>query len=169
MVTRMGSLVNECLLKHESGERFFDAIDEKLRNDNLLITMMIGKVLQNETFDYLIVSGSFGKVFKDFCSNHIGSDFSDNVIVVNGGIRKGNEVEPFYKQYDIKNKNLIFIDDSYYLGRTRDKIEKSIINNGGKLVSSYVFYDGSKEKDDSVHSFYRYYDEYPEVQKKYRR
>ena len=105
MVARMGSLVNECLSKHEGGERFFDAIDEKLRNDNLLITMMIGKVLQNETFDYLIVSGSFGKVFKDFCSNHIGSDFSDNVIVVNGGIRKGNEVEPFYKQYDIKNKN----------------------------------------------------------------
>lgn len=163
MVMEMESLVNDCLTQHEGGERFFDAIDEKLRNDNLLITMMIGKVLENETFDYIIVSGNFGKVFKNFCLNHIGKDFSDNVIVVNGGLRNGNEIDKFYNQYDINNKNLIFIDDSYYLGRTRDKIKDSIINNGGNLICSYVFYDGSKIKDNSVHSFYRYYDHYPVI------
>lgn len=163
MVIEMESLVNDCLTQHEGGERFFDAIDEKLRNDNLLITMMIGKVLESETFDYIIVSGNFGKVFKNFCLNHIGKDFSDNVIVVNGGLRNGEEIDKFYNQYDINNKNLVFIDDSYYLGRTRDKIKDSITNNGGKLICSYVFYDGSKIKDDSVHSFYRYYDHYPVI------
>lgn len=163
MVMEMESLVNDCLTQHEGGERFFDAIDEKLRNDNLLITMMIGKVLENETFDYIIVSGNFGKVFKNFCSNHIGKDFSDNVIVVNGGLRNGKEIDEFYNQYDINKKNLIFIDDSYYLGRTRDKIKDSIINNGGNLICSYVFYDGSKIKDSSVHSFYRYYDHFPVI------
>ena len=169
MVTGIESLVNDCLIQHEGGEKFFDAIDEKLRNDNLLITMMLGKVLESETFDYIFVSGSFGKVFKDFCSNHIGSDFSDNIIVVNGGLRRGYEIEPFHENYDVNGKNLVFIDDSYYLGRTRDKIKDYITKNGGNLVSSYVFYDGSKEKDDNVYSFYRYYDHYPEVQKKYRR
>lgn len=157
------SIVNECLKQHEGGENFFDAIDEKLRNDNLLITMMIGKVLEQEKFDYIIVSGNFGKVFKNFCLNHIGKDFSNNVIVVNGGLRSGNKIEEFYKEYDINNKNLVFIDDSYYLGRTRDKIKDSITSNGGKLICSYVFYDGSKIKDDSVHSFYRYYDHYPVI------
>lgn len=161
MVTKIESLVNDCLIKHKGGEKFFDAIDEKLRNDNLLITMMVGKVLEKETFDYIIVSGNFGRLFKDFCLNHIGKDFSDNVIVVNGGIRDGNQVGEFYKEYDINNKNLIFIDDSYYLGRTRDKIKDTITNNGGRLICSYVFYDGSKLKDDTVHSFYRYYDHYP--------
>lgn len=161
MIKEIESLVNECLIQHEGGERFFDAIDEKLRNDNLLITIMIGKVLEQEKFDYIIVSGNFGKVFKKFCLNHIGKDFSDNVIVVNGGLRNGQEIDKFYTQYDINNKNLVFIDDSYYLGRTRDKIKDAITDNGGKLICSYVFYDGSKIKDDSVHSFYRYYDHYP--------
>lgn len=163
MVKEMESLVNDCLIQHEGGEKFFDEIDEKLRNDNLLMTMMIGKILENESFDYLIVSGRFGKVFKKFCLNHIGKDFSSNIIVVNGGLRAGNEVDDFSKDYDIKNKNIIFIDDSYYLGRTRDKIKETITNNGGKLACSYVFYDGSKIKDNNVHSFYRYYDHYPIV------
>ncbi len=32
MVTKMESLINECLIQHEGGEKFFDAIDERLRN-----------------------------------------------------------------------------------------------------------------------------------------
>ena len=163
MVTKMESLINECLIQHEGGEKFFDAIDERLRNDNLLITMMLGKVLENEAFDYIIVSGNFGRVFKDFCLKHIGYNFSNNIIVVSRGLRKDQEIEPFNELYDINNKNLIFIDDSYYLGRTRNKIKDYITNNGGNLISSYVFYDGSKEKDDSVHSFYRYYDHYKDA------
>ncbi len=142
---------------------FFDAIDERLRNDNLLITMMLGKVLENEAFDYIIVSGNLGRVFKDFCLKHIGYNFSNNIIVVSGDLRKDQEIEPFNELYDINNKNLIFIDDSYYLGRTRNKIKDYITNNGGNLISSYVFYDGSKEKNDSVHSFYRYYDHYKDA------
>lgn len=163
MVKEMESLVNDCLIQHEGGEKFFDEIDEKLRNDNLLLTMMIGKILEKESFDYLIVSGRFGKVFKEFCLNHIGEDFIKNIIVVNGGLRSGNKIDDFSNDYNIKNKNIIFIDDSYYLGRTRDKIKESITNNGGKLICSYVFYDGSKIKDKNVHSFYRYYDHYPIV------
>ena len=64
MIKEIESIVSECLKQHEGGEKFFDAIDESLRNDNLLITMMIGKVIENEKFDYIIVSGKFGKVFK---------------------------------------------------------------------------------------------------------
>lgn len=160
MIKEMESIVNECLKQHEGGEKFFDAIDENLRNDNLLITMMIGKVIENEKFDYIIVSGKFGKVFKDFTLNHIGKDFCDKVIVVNGGLRGNNEIDNFYDYYDIKEKNFIFIDDSYYLGRTRNKIKSTIEKYGGNLLCSYVFYDGSKVKDDLVHSFYRYYDNY---------
>lgn len=164
MIKEMESLVNECLIQHEGGEKFFDAIDEKLRNDDLLLTMMLGKVLDNEKFDFLIVSGNFGKIFKEFCLKHIGQEFSNNVIAVNGNLRNDSEVNEFYKEYDIKNKELIFIDDSYYLGRTRDKIKKAIDEYDGKLKCSYVFYDGSKIKDDNVHSFYRYYDHFTVVE-----
>lgn len=156
------SLINKCLIEHEGGEKFFDAIDEEFRNDEKLLTLMINKVRTNETFDYIIVSGKFGKVFKNFClNNNIYS--SNNIITVNGSLRKGDEVEDFSKTYDINNKNIIFIDDSFYLGRTRDKIKKQVINNGGNLIGTYVFYDGSKIKDNTVHSFYRYYDHYPVI------
>ena len=64
MVQEMTSLVNDCLIQHKGGEQFFDAIDEKLRDDKVLINMMIEKVKKNEVFDYIIVSGNFGNVFK---------------------------------------------------------------------------------------------------------
>lgn len=160
MTDNINYLVEECLIQHEGGEKFFDAIDEKLRNDKLLLTMMIGKVLESENFDYIIVSGHFGDVFKTFCQKNFDSEFSANIIVTNGGLRNNNEVIPFWQNYDIKDKNIIFIDDSFYLGRTRDKIKTAIEKYKGKLLCTYVFYDGSKIKDESVHSFYRYYDHY---------
>lgn len=156
----MESLVNDCLIQHEGGEKFFDAIDEKLRNDNLLIKMMIERILKNEQFDFIITSGRFGKVFKEYCEKYTDNDFTKNIIVVNGNLRKDEKVINFTDKYNISNKKLIFIDDSYYLGRTRDKIKNTIENNQGTLISTYVFYDGSKIKDKDVHSFYRYYDHY---------
>jgi hypothetical protein len=161
MIKDMESLVNKCLIQHEGGTVFFDAIDERLRNDKILMSMMLSKVLDKERFDYIIVSGKFGRVFKKFCSKHINKEISEIIIVVNGGLRKGNKIKDFYNQYEINNKKLVFIDDSYYLGRTRDSIKSAIDENGGKLMYSYVFYDGSKVKDDTVHSFYRYFDNYP--------
>lgn len=163
MNKHMESLVNECLLQHIGGEKFFDELDYKLRNDNSLITMMIGKILENETFDYIIVSGKFGKVFKSYCKKHMNKDFYNNIINVKGGLRKGYEIDEFWNKYDIKNKRIIFIDDSYYLGRTKDKIKDTINSHGGIFINTYVFYDGSKVKDNNVNSFYRYYDHYPIV------
>lgn len=151
------SIVHDCLKEHEGGEKFFDAIDEKLRNDNILMTMMIGKILENESFDYLVVSGRFGYAFKDFCSKNI-NELTNNIICINGGLRQGNIIDNL--NIDINNKSLVFIDDSYYLGRTRDKIKDFIEEKGGNLNCSYVFYDGSKDKDNTVHSFYRYYDNF---------
>lgn len=157
---RMESIVNECLMEHEGGEKFFDAIDEKLRNDTLLISMMINKVLENENFDFIITSGKFGNVFKDYCEKYMSTNFNNKVIVVNGSLRKGNEIIDYSNEYDVCDKKVVFIDDSYYLGRTRDKIKASLEENKGTLISTYVFYDGSKIKDENVHSFYRYYDHY---------
>ena len=77
MVEEIHCLVNECLKQHEGGEQFFDAIDEKLRNDNALINMMIEKVSANEVFDYIIVSGKFGNVFKEYCNNYLEDNFNN--------------------------------------------------------------------------------------------
>ncbi len=156
----MEGIVHECLVEHDGGEKFFDALDEKLRNDNSLINMMINKVLENETFDFIITSGKFGIVFKNYCEKYMNEEFHKKVIVVNGNLRSNNDIIDYSDKYNISNKKVIFIDDSYYLGRTREKIRLSIEKNGGKLINTYVFYDGSKIKDEHVYSFYRYYDHY---------
>ena len=125
----MKSLVNECLIEHECGESFFDAIDEKLRDDEKLINMMIDKVKENEDFDYIIVSGKFGSVFYEYASNYQ-DDLKEKIIVVNGGLRKDNVITSFWENFNIQNKRIVFIDDSYYLGRTRNKIKEAISDGG---------------------------------------
>lgn len=61
---------------------------------------------------------------------------------------------------DLEGKRVVFLDDSFYLGRTRDAIRKELERNGASLVGTIVAYDGSKEKDSTVKSLYKYYDNY---------
>ena len=152
---KIESIVNECLIKHEGGSIFFDAIDEKLRNDNSLMQLMLKKILENEFFDYIVVSGKFGYAFNDFCINN---KLYKNIICLNGSLREG-KINVKLK-INIKNKKIVFVDDSYYLGRTRDKIKQFLKNYGAELISTYVFYDGSKIKDEKVKSMYRYYNHF---------
>ena len=102
-----------------------------------------------------------GKIFLSYTIIHIHRNckwFNKKIIVINGGLRKDNVIIPFWENFNIEEKKIVFIDDSYYLGRTRDKIKMAIEEKNGTLINTYVFYDGSKTKDDSVKSFYRYYD-----------
>ena len=48
-------------------------------------------------------------------------------------------------------------DDSYYSGKTVNKVRKELNNIGCVLKNIYVFYDGSIVNKDNVKSLYRYY------------
>jgi hypothetical protein len=152
---KMTSIVQECLEQHEGGEVFFDNLDEMIRNDEMLINMMISEVLK-VSFDFIVVSGSFGKVFHKHCCKHTTKKFVEKIVCVPGGLRNGTPVGILPSW--IKGKTGIFIDDSFYLGRTRNAIIDTVKTLNAQINNTFVFYDGSKEKDNSVHSFYRYYD-----------
>ena len=130
------SMVNECLIQHEGGENFFDALDEMMRNDTLLITMLLGKVLENEKFDFLIVSGTFGKLFKEYTVKNIEGALVDKVICVPGGLRNGTKITPFWDEINVKNKHFVFLDDSFYLGRTRNTVRDAVLEHEGLFNSS---------------------------------
>ena len=145
---QMNDIVNEMIKLHKGGEKFFDNLDEQIKRKELLYElegMTEGRSL--------IVSGRFGIYWQNF--------FNDpDTILVNGSLRKGEEIislEPF-KNY-IEHKGFVFVDDSFYNGRTRDVIKAEIEKWGGELIKTVVAYDGSKKKDSSVESLYRYYDE----------
>lgn len=77
-------------------------------------------------------------------------------IVTNGGIRLGNEAAIFKDK--LLCKNWIFIDDSYYLGRTRAGISVALkkVRPDASIYETYVIYDGSMGRADKVKSMYRY-------------
>ena len=152
----MKSIVKTCLEQHEGGEIFFDNLDEMIRNDDSLIKMMIEKIQKEISPSFIVVSGNFGIVFLNYCMKNMPMDFTSSVIVVPGGLRNGVPVGNIPIKFS--NQKGIFIDDSYYLGRTQQAIAKELKKIGSEIYKTYVFYDGSKEKKDDVVSFYRYYD-----------
>ncbi len=149
-------LVNFLLRRYIGGIPFFNKLDNMIRKNKAYLSYMINEVTVRESFDYIIVSGNYGIEFEKYCKKN--NLLKNKVICVNGSLRENENIIPFWKNYDINNKKIIFVDDSFYSGRTRNKVKEAIINNKGIYLRTYVYYDGSKTKEDDVISFYRYYD-----------
>lgn len=103
----------------------------------------------------LIVSGGFGNAIMTMYGDRLIKNFVE-VIVTNGGIRLGNKAAIFKDR--LFCKNWIFIDDSYYLGRTKAGISVVLrkIRPDASLYETYVIYDGSMGRADKLKSMYRY-------------
>lgn len=155
MKMEMVNIVETFLNDYIGGEEFYDALDEQIRiNDAWLYTMI--SLVEQESFDKLIVSGNFGRKFYKFVQEKIGEELASKILVANGSLRKGNSVG--LEATNFHNQKFIFIDDSFWAGRTRDAVQKYVEENNGIFTKTFVFYDGNKVKDKNVISFYRYYD-----------
>ena len=146
MVNDLNDLVSDLLRQHNGGEVFFDHLDEALRNSSTIMEALI-KTLREKT-GRIICSGKFGRVFANVAP--------EPVIVVNGGLRSGEKIDDL-SYLDLKGQKFIFVDDSFYLGRTRDRIKDELERQGAHLIHTFVIYDGSKIKDENVTSLYRYH------------
>ncbi len=146
----LNTIVKECLEQHEGGEKFFDNLDKSIQETSIIYDLY--NLIEEDKRNNIIVSGKFGVFFTNLFHSH------PNIILVNGSLRKNNKINDLeYLSNKIKDKNYIFIDDSFYSGKTRNSIKKEIERLDGNLINTYVVYDGSKEKDDTVISLYRYY------------
>lgn len=155
MKTEMINVVNTFLNEYVGGEEFYDALDEQIRINDVWLYAMIALV-EKEDFDKIIVSGNFGRRFYKFVQEKISEELAAKILVANGSLRKGNSIG--LENKDLSGQKFIFIDDSFWAGRTRNVIKNYIEENNGILKKTYVFYDGNKEKFSEVVSFYRYYD-----------
>ena len=102
-----------------------------------------------------ISSGKFGIVFQEFID-----DMGYNGIKIEGGLRS-NEIQNT-EQYreQIQGKYCVFVDDTYFAGRTYGKVKDMVNNLGGCILGCAVAYDGSKSYEPHVYSLYRYYDNF---------
>jgi len=151
----LDKIVKEMLEKHIGGEIFFDHLDKAIQ------TTPIINQLYDSIFEYhddvkIIVSGKFGNFFSNWFTATFKTD--EMIINVNGGLRTGDLIDnlDYLKSY-IKDKKYIFLDDSYYSGKTQRAVRNEIERLGGKLVNTFVIYDGSVNKSKDVKSLYRYY------------
>lgn len=162
---KLNNIVDECLRQHEGGEEFFDALDKEIQ-DTEIVTRLFGLVAEwilwkNYKSIGIMVSGKFGEWFKDVDLSTCNTEFK--IVCVEGGLR--HEVCGMKKHLDLSEtvgksgiKKWIFIDDSYYSGKTKEVIRRSLKSVGCKLLHTFVVYDGSPVKSKLVSSLYRYYE-----------
>lgn len=151
-MNKLDGIVKQMIETHDGGEKFFDNLDEEIRRDIDIIDNIIDMIPDFKNKN-IIVSGSFGRVFFDYIK--LISLYPNRIVWVNGGLRKGEDINVDLQNY--KNREFIFIDDSLYSGKTRDKIDSELYKYSSYISSTYVAYDGSKNKDETVFSLYRYY------------
>jgi hypothetical protein len=153
------NLVFQCMSEHKGGEKFFDALDRQIAETSELYELLLQKsthFLPNNSTTF-IVSGKFGKIYGEWL---IEKGF--DCVVLEGSLRF-NEIQNI-EQYrnKIEHKLCVFIDDSYFAGRTYRKVRDMVIELHGCTMGCVVAYDGSKEYSSDVLSLFRYYDYFGE-------
>jgi len=134
-------LVKNMLEEHIGGEVFFENLDREMRSNEAIVDTFIDFLPDN--YD-IISSGRFGRFFSNYFKQKKPTD-SRGIVVVNGGLRNGIQVDNL-SYLDLKNKKFIFVDDSFYSGATRNVVQEELRRNGSVVDLSYVLYDGSKKK-----------------------
>jgi hypothetical protein len=146
--------VNKLLEQYIGGQIFFTELDKAVKFDYYILGQLVAAVRAEFGDDICtIASGEIGLAMHNL-GVHI--DF-----LVPGGLRHDPSkinLAPFKSA--IEGQHFVFIDDSYFSGRTALVVKEEIERLGGIFVGSMVAYDGAKEKDPTVDSLYRYYDHF---------
>ena len=149
----MFATVNELLEKYIGGQIFFTELDKAVKFNKEILHALTNAAYEmfGERNAVTIASGEIG-----LSMHNLGVHID---LLVQGGLRfdptKIN-LEPFKSK--IEGREILFIDDSYFSGKTATVIREEVERLGGKWVGTLVAYDGSKYKDNKVYSLYRYYD-----------
>lgn len=143
--------VNELLDKYNGGTIFFDELDNAIRLDEEIIDALYRMIEQDHDLSEVkvVASGKTGAKLRE-----LGYQVD---LLVCGGLRSGKIPDEYDWLVD-EYCDYVFIDDSYFLGRTEAAVEEILGHKGATLVDTYVAYDGCICERDWVHSLYRYYD-----------
>ena len=153
---RLDRIVNDLLKKHRGGKDFFDALDQAIKD--VTSYDMVLALLKGNTNEWIVSSGEFGdNIYKLWKENRFKCK---GVLVFNGKMQTNKiGVTGWYPtDFDLNNKNFIFVDDSLFSGGTYKKIDNFLRNYNSKIKSVSVIYDGSRKKSRIVKSFFRYYE-----------
>lgn len=152
---RLDNIVNNLLKQHRGGRAFFDALDQAIKD--VTSYDMVLALLKGNTNEWIVSSGEFGdNIYKLWKENKFKCK---GVLVFNGKMQtyKIGVTGWYPKDFDLNNKQFIFIDDSLFSGSTFRKVDNFLREYNSKIKSVSVIYDGSREKNKMIKSFFRYY------------
>lgn len=152
---KLDSIIKELLNKYDGGKQFFDKLDDSIRditNQDMILSLVRGN--DNK---WIAASGKFGDILSNLYDD--GKFKCKGIVVFNGKmLTKDKGVTTWYPaNFDLNNKQFVFIDDSLFSGSTYRKIDAFLNEHDSSIESISVIYDGSKTKDKMVSSFFRYY------------
>ena len=150
----MFETVNRLLEQYIGGQIFFTELDKSVKFDSHILKQLVTKI--EEAYDEYVLTIASGEIGLAMHNLGVPVDF-----LVPGGLRHDPSkinLAPFADR--IKGHKFVFIDDSYFSGRTALVVKEEIERLGGIFIGSLIAYDGAREKDPSVDSLYRYYDHY---------
>ena len=149
---RMIQKVQKCLETHVGGEAYFNELDAAIKSDENLLKSFINRIVIETKCRNFVMSGEIGVVYSKLYS------YDDiHLLLLPGGLRHDKEI-PYNIGRIYEGMEFVFVDDSYYSGKTLNAVKKYMESTGAKIIANYVFYDGSRENKDNVRSIYRYYD-----------
>jgi len=146
-------IITSIIIDHKEGGNFYDLLDHRIRNEGQDWFVDLLQLAEKTNGDYIsniVVSGLFGRIFANEWAKG-----SLNIILVEGGLRHADIMSLSTDAINITGRKFIFLDDSFYLGRTRDKIKAELELHGGELLNTFVVFDSGKMYDDTVYSLYR--------------
>ena len=153
MKNEMFEIVNNLLEKYIGGQIFFTELDKAVKF-NSEILRELHQVAHKKMYPFKPLTIASGEIGLAMHNLEVPVD-----ILVQGGLRfdpSKLNLAPF--QDKIKGRYILFLDDSYFSGKTAMVIKEEVEKLGGHWLGTYVAYDGSKYQDEDVWSLYRYYD-----------
>ena len=152
---KLDSVVKDLLSKHEGGKEFFNALDGVIKD--ITSKDMVLALMRGSSNEWIAASGEFGDMIYKLWKS--GGFKCKGIVVFNGKMMTNKlDVKNWYPDnFDSNDKGFLYVDDSIFSGGTANKIDNFLGEYGSKIKSISVIYDGSKEKNKKVKSFFRYY------------
>jgi hypothetical protein len=166
----LAAAVRELEIRHTGGTPFFDALDMRLRDPywfRVLYLRYLDEFCQPQPdvtaigrsnvvpirHPRIAVSGEFGRRFVTWLADTDWGLYSPGGLMLPGDLRH-NDLAPLAQRLD--GVHFVFLDDSYFKGRTMMKVAHAILDAGGLFDGAAVLYDGSRAAG-WIPSFYRYH------------
>lgn len=154
MQNRVYEYSKKCEKQYIGGEVYFNELDRLIKYDTELLCSYLIYVASKENNTNFVISGEIGQVILK-CKHEGMLPSHFQILTLSGSLRLGAPV--IQMNQEMIASQFIFIDDSFYSGKTLDRVKEFIEINGGKISTCYVFYDGGKNRCNIVHSLFRYY------------